>query len=64
MRSEVPVPQPGESSSERLIKVDAMLRTLLELRVRDASTELIDLELEILKIRARLVAPAGERQLV
>jgi hypothetical protein len=44
-----------EAQGERLRKIDAVLRTLLDLRARDASRELIDLELEILKIRARLV---------
>jgi hypothetical protein len=39
---------------ERLTRIEDVLRTLLEVRTRDAGRELIDLERQILRIRERL----------
>ena len=48
------MPATACKQDDRLSKIDDVLRTLLEVRARDASRELIDLERQILKIRARL----------
>jgi hypothetical protein len=48
------VPATAFKQDERLTRIDDVLRTLLEVRARDASRDLIDLERQILKIRARL----------
>jgi len=43
-----------QPSAERIERVEEILRTILDVRATDSSRELIDLELQILRIRARL----------
>ena len=44
------------SGTERIERVEEILRTILDVRAKDPSRELIDLELQILRIRARLAS--------
>ena len=45
-----------ETNDERLKRIESVLKTLLDVRARDTSRELIDLERQLLRIRARLTA--------
>jgi hypothetical protein len=42
-----------ELSNDRLEKIEELLCTLLDVRARDTSSELIDLERQVLKMRSR-----------
>lgn len=49
-------PAQEEKPDDRLKRIEDILRNILDIRARDSSRELIDLELQILKIRSRLAS--------